>query len=58
MTAYFLRQSPLEPVPTSTSIDQRPEQPQYYLEEIEEEIYVSETMQEITDGKVVLYFQM
>ncbi|CAL9696167.1 unnamed protein product [Knipowitschia caucasica] len=38
-------QSPAEHVPTSEA-----EQPLYYLEEMEEEIYVPEPMQEITDA--------
>ncbi|KAJ0064967.1 hypothetical protein NL108_000939, partial [Boleophthalmus pectinirostris] len=41
---------PAEDIPTSALVDERAEQPLYYLEEIEEEIYVSEPMQEITDA--------
>ncbi|XP_055077076.1 obscurin [Periophthalmus magnuspinnatus] len=41
---------PAEHVPTSVLSDERAEQPLYYLEEIEEEIYVPEPMEEITDA--------
>lgn len=39
-----------EAVPASASLDHTAQQRPCYLEEEEEEIYVSETMQEITDG--------
>ncbi|KAK7889484.1 hypothetical protein WMY93_025044 [Mugilogobius chulae] len=43
-------QSPAESTYMPVSSDQRAEQPLYYIEEIEEEIYVPEPMQEITDA--------
>lgn len=39
-----------EVVPASTSMSQAVQQPLCYLEDEEEEIYISESMQEITDG--------
>ncbi|XP_022616679.1 obscurin-like [Seriola dumerili] len=39
-----------ETAPAATSMDQVVQQPLYYLEEEEEEIYISEPMQEITDA--------
>lgn len=40
-------------VPAPTSADQLLQEPPCYLEEEEEEIYISEAMQEITDGNFV-----
>lgn len=40
-------------VPAPTSADQPLQEPPRYLEEEEEEIYISEAMQEITDGNFV-----
>lgn len=40
-------------VPAPTSADQPLQEPPCYLEEEEEEIYISEAMQEITDGNFV-----
>lgn len=40
-------------VPALTSADQPLQEPPCYLEEEEEEIYISEAMQEITDGNFV-----
>lgn len=42
------------PTPAATSMDPVVQQPLYYLEEEEEEIYISEPMQEIADGILVL----
>lgn len=39
-----------EAVPTPASMDSAAQQPLYYLEEVEEELYISEPMQEITDA--------
>lgn len=39
-----------ETVPASTSMDRAVQQPLYYLEEEEEEIYIAEPMQDITDA--------
>lgn len=39
-----------ETVPASTSMDQVVQQPLCYIQEEEEEIYIAEPMQEITDG--------
>ncbi|XP_044055731.1 obscurin isoform X3 [Siniperca chuatsi] len=39
-----------EAIPASTSMDQVVQQPACYLEDEEEEIYISESMQEITDA--------
>lgn len=37
-------------VPESASTAEVPQQPLYYPEDEEEEIYISESLQEITDG--------
>lgn len=42
--------APEQAVPASTSTDQMLQQPVCYPEDEEEEIYISELMQEITDG--------
>lgn len=46
------------PAPAATSKDPMVQQPVYYLEEEEEEIYIAEPMQEITDGILVLGLYM
>lgn len=44
-----------ETVPATTPVDQVVQQPLCYLEEVEEEIYISEPMQDITDGILTEY---
>lgn len=42
-----------EAAPVSSSMDQTVKQPPCYIEEEEEEIFISEPMQDITDGILV-----